>query len=1110
MKNHQWFKSTTALSIMLLAATFFGLSDRPALADQSQPIPPVLKSASELDYPPFAIVKADGTADGFSVDLLKAVVKAANLEVNIKVGPWHEIKQQLTDGLLDVLPLVAYTPERDKIYDFTVPYLDMHGTIFIRKGKTTIQSEADLKGKEVLVMRNDSSHEYAVAHDLTNQLILTDTFEEAMQLLSEGRHDAVLCQQLMGLQIIKKLGITNVVSVAAEDEISIKPRGIAVSGLEQKFCLAVPEGRKELLALLNEGLAIVFANGTYDTLYSKWFSPILPAPSVPLTTLIKSLLTVLGPILLIFAVLGIWYLKREVSQKTQSLREEITERQKSELALRESEHKFRLLFENMLNGFAYHKIITDNTGTPIDYEFIEVNEAFEKLTGLKRENILGKCITTIHPGIEKMEFDWIGIYGRVALTGEPVNFEQYFDPQKHWYAVSAYCPQRGYFAVTFENITEQKQATKELQDFIKFHEQIIQCAQDGIIVYDRELRYQVWNPFMERVSGKKAADVLGKHPLEVFPFLEEVGVISKLEKALQGEIPPAVDFRYSLPESGKSGWTSDTTSPLFDAEGKIIGVIGIVREITQQKQAELALQEKTAFLDAIIESSALSMWISDEKGTAIRANPACFKLFGAAEEEVISKYNLFQDTVIKKQGFMPIVKEVFEKGVVADIKLEYDFGAVDHVEVSHPSHKFINSIFTPILDDNDKVRNVIVQTIDLTDLKNIELEKAKLENQVRQAQKMEAIGTLAGGIAHDFNNILSIILGYTDMAIDDAPPGSKQVDDLIQVQEAGNRAKELVKQILAFSRQDEIKRIPIQLQSLIKEALKILRSSIPTTIEIQHEIDSECGVVLVDPTQVHQILMNLCTNANHAMEKSGGILKIELKSIYIEQDTHGKALNIKPGKYVNLIVSDTGTGIGPDVINKIFDPYFTTKEFGKGTGMGLAIAHGIITSYGGWITVESALGKGTTFQVYFPVINQQSLPLIKSIENLPRGKERILFIDDEDLLAEMGKAMLERLGYTVTVRQSSLHALTTFQNSPEAFDLIITDQTMPGMTGSDLARRLMQIRPDIPIILCTGYSTLIDEDSAKAMGIREFALKPLTKETLATLIRKVLRNNHPG
>lgn len=406
--------------------------------------------------------------------------------------------------------------------------------------------------------------------------------------------------------------------------------------------------------------------------------------------------------------------------------------------------------------------------------------------------------------------------------------------------------------------------------------------------------------------------------------------------------------------------------------------------------------------------------------------------------------------------------------------------------------------------DTRQVLLFFASTWDIIKQKRLEAEKKKVEARLVQAHKMEAIGTLAGGIAHDFNNILGVILGYTELAKEDAPLGSRFASGLDQVLIAGNRAKDLVKQILAFSRQTEMERFPLQLQPIIKEAVKMLRASIPTTIDIQENIDLSCGLVLADPTQIHQILMNLCANANHAMEKSGGILKIELRRTDVGNDVLGANVPLKPGQYIELVVSDTGVGIGLDIIQKVFDPYFTTKELGKGTGMGLAIVHGIITEYGGAVTVESELQHGTTFHVYFPKAEKAELETVKKTEEIYSGKGNILFVDDEELLICLGKDMLERLGYDVTVRQSSIDALSTFQNDPYAFDVVITDQTMPGITGADLSRRILQIRPDIPIILCTGHSNLVDEVSAKSIGIKEFVMKPLAKGVIGNLLQKLL------
>jgi len=386
-------------------------------------------------------------------------------------------------------------------------------------------------------------------------------------------------------------------------------------------------------------------------------------------------------------------------------------------------------------------------------------------------------------------------------------------------------------------------------------------------------------------------------------------------------------------------------------------------------------------------------------------------------------------------------------------------------------------------------------------------ERRRMEQKLQQAQKMEAIGTLAGGIAHDFNNILAAIIGYAEMAKDDSPPESTVAEDLEKVLEGGNRAKGLVKQILAFSRQDEMEKIPLHPERVMKEAIKMLRPSLPTTIEINQDIDTATGLILADPTQIHQILMNLCTNAFHAMEETGGKLDISLKEATLSTEDLVHELNVEAGTFVQLSISDSGPGIAPDIKKKIFEPYFTTKETGKGTGMGLAIIHGIVKKYGGFISLYSEPGEGTAFHVFLPVIEKELLTEIEDVEPLPVGRDRILFIDDEEILAEMGKSMLERLGYHVTVRNNSIEALELFQNQPDMFDLVITDQTMPGMTGADIARRMIQIRPDIPVILCTGYSTVISEENAKSMGIKEFALKPISKKNIAVLIRKVLGNS---
>ena len=521
--------------------------------------------------------------------------------------------------------------------------------------------------------------------------------------------------------------------------------------------------------------------------------------------------------------------------------------------------------------------------------------------------------------------------------------------------------------------------------------------------------------------------------------------------------------------------------------------------ITGREQALKMASEKTKqyrFLHNIIESLPYPFYVINAKNYAlILTNSAASP---GKEWPGKTCYNLThkRDTPCEGKEHKCTLEEVLRtKGPVTVEHLHYD---------AENNPRYIEVSGYPIFDEKGNVTQLIEYAKDITGHKQAEEEKTKLEDHLQQAQKMESIGTLAGGIAHDFNNMLGAILGYTEMARNDSPSGSTVVKDLDKVLEAGNRAKGLVKQILAFSYQGATEHIPIQPSSILKEAVEMLRPSLPTTIEINQNIDSKTGLILADPTQINQIVMNLCTNAFHAMEVTGGILDISLKETCLSTEDLVHEPDTESGNFIQLSVCDSGPGMTPEIKGKIFDPYFTTKETGKGTGMGLSIIHGIVKSYGGFISLYSELGEGTTFHVFLPVMEKDTFPQIETVKQLVGGKERVLFIDDEDILAEMGKYMLERLGYQVTIRNSSLDALETFQNQPDQFDIVITDQTMPGMTGADLARRMMQIRPDIPIILCTGYSAIVSEEKAKGIGIKEFAMKPLAQKDISKLIRKVL------
>ena len=513
------------------------------------------------------------------------------------------------------------------------------------------------------------------------------------------------------------------------------------------------------------------------------------------------------------------------------------------------------------------------------------------------------------------------------------------------------------------------------------------------------------------------------------------------------------------------------------------------------RQRELALKNSEAKYKAIFEGAKEGILLIAEDGSRILfANQSMVKLL-APSGETLQNRCLGQ--------FCPGTNEVSADSVIRAlaanrnktyerVPLSVAGGDIRTMEVSASMVK---------LDDTPAIAAFFN---DITHKLEMEAEKENLERQLLQTQKIEAIGVLAGGIAHDFNNILFPILGHAEMLADDLPPQSTQYQSALEIKTASLRARDLVSQILAFSRQSEKQIIPIRLQPIVKEAVKLLRSSFPSTIDISINIDNECGSVMADPTEIHQVVMNLTTNAFHAMQKSGGRLAIRLK----QEEPSANVLAIwglAPGSYAVLTVEDSGDGISPDILDRIFDPYFTTKERGKGTGLGLSVVRGIVKNSNGNVRVDSRPGEGTCVTVYLPVIDTGTdLKEQTPVEIDPGGTEHILLVDDESSVANMEKIMLERLGYDVTAVTDSRKAALLFGSRPDRFDLIISDMTMPGMTGIQLQEAIKAVRPDIPFIICSGFSDKIDNGSSGLLDIQGYLEKPVMKSEMAKIVRAVL------
>jgi PAS domain S-box-containing protein len=699
------------------------------------------------------------------------------------------------------------------------------------------------------------------------------------------------------------------------------------------------------------------------------------------------------------------------------------------------------------------------------------------------------------------------------------------------------------FSTARTELAERQRAEQTLRESESHLRTVVESLSEGLVITDLEGVILYVNHQMADMCGYKTEELLGAASDMIVPESSQEIIRTKTKSRALGAWE-----KYETQLMCKDGslfWVEISASPYPNAEGTVIGALAAMRDITDRKRAEEALKRSEAELRLRDEINHVLLTISDDGmyrevlRVVQRELESVYGLFGYIDSTGSLVLASMTDAVWEEcqmpnktwvfpekqwggtwgralrerktlwaneghhtpEGHVPITKSIM-------VPILQQGQLVGLLGVANKASDYEEADVRLLESIADRVAPLLCARLE-RDIKEQERlhaaeERISLESQLRQSQKLETIGTLAGGIAHDFNNILTPILAYSQMAasvLEQEHPMRANIEEVVN---SANRAKELVKQILTFSRQSEQQRFPMDPAPIIKEALKLMRASIPSTIEIRQDIDTKCGAILADPSQIHQVLMNLCTNAYHAMQDHGGVLTVALKPCTVDDELSRTHPNLTPGEYVHLTVADTGSGIDAQTLERIFEPFFTTKQVGEGTGLGLSVVHGIVTKYEGAITVRSEPGNGTTFDVYLPRVHSKQLKPIQDEIPVVGGHEHILVIDDEPIVAETTKNVLERLGYTITVRTSSLEALELFRQDPNRFDLVITDQTMPHLTGDRLAKELIAARVDIPIILMTGFSQTMDEERCQKLGIDRFLMKPLLPTELARAVRSVL------
>ncbi len=1173
-----------------------------------------LRSAAEIDYPPFSFVGSGGLADGFSVELLRASLAAMQREVTFHTGAWPEVRGMLERGEVEALPLVGRTPEREELFDFTFPYMSLHGAIVVREQDRDIHTLGDLQGRQVAVMKGDNAEEFLRRQDRGISIVTTSSFEVALRELSQGLHDAVVIQRLVAIRLVQELGIVNLHVVKAP-----------IEGFRQDFCFAVREGDRKTLALLNEGLALVMADGTYRRLHARWFAAMqLPADrpvivggdadyppfeylddqgkatgfTVELTRAIAEEMN-----MAIQIRLGNW---TDILGALQEGEIDIVE------GMFYSPERDRIFDFSPSYLLAHFVTVTRKESGRLPETFADL--ADKKIVAQRGDVILDvlaehglqdrvhvaatqdEVLRSVSAGendcallprmngvylIKKNGWDNLvvgshsflaGEYGYAVAQGNAPLLAQFTEGLRileengeyrriyeKW--LGLYAKKQPDFPAILRYIAmvalpllallallalwswslRRQVATKtqELEESADQFKYIFEAANVGKSLTLPSGKVSANRAFAEML-GYTPVELEGKTWRDITPS-EDVPLTEKAIAPLLDGRKDSVRFekRY-LRNNGGTVWADVSTVLRRDAQGEPLYFVTNAVDIDERKHAETQIKHLNRILRTIRNINQLTV---RERNRETLIKEGCRLLVGnggyayamivlSGEQEQVHSWSYEGSAAdsanlesLLQQGKLPdcCVAANAEVGVLlvddrravcsncplaeGHMPSQSLCASLRHDGVTHGY--IVAAIETGLLADVEEQDLFAEMAQDFAYALHVierEGEQQKLQAQLLQAQKMESVGRLAGGVAHDYNNMLSVIIGFTELALNRVPVDDPLRDDLEEVLAAAGRAADITRQLLAFARKQTIAPQVLELNATVENMLKMLRRLIGENIDLSWRPDSDLWPVNIDPSQLDQILANLCVNARDAIADIGRVT-IETANITLDAKYCSEHPGFRPGQYVLLAFSDNGCGMDNAVLNNLFEPFFTTKESSKGTGLGLATVYGIVKQNGGFINVYSEPGKGSTFKIYLPrYIGPADWNEVVEEAQVPHGAgETILVVEDEAAILRLAVKMLQNLGYIVLQSTSPVEALQLAGEYQEEIRLLLTDVVMPEMNGRQLSEKMQELYPGIATVYMSGYTAnAIAHQGVLDTGIT-FVQKPFSLLDLAIKVGEALR-----